>query len=150
MDECFRLLNQQSQYIRLTRETPRDGWLPFLNVQVKLSTDIVAVKWYRKETSKNMLINAKSAHPIAMKRAVVRNMFKTAAQVCTGENERSESLAVASSIANSNGYSARQCSQHSRRSLYHRTTDKRLPLCLPFISEQVSAAIQYPTSTTSR
>lgn len=27
MDECFRLMNEQSQYIRLTRETPNNGWL---------------------------------------------------------------------------------------------------------------------------
>ena len=77
-----------------------------------------------------------------MKRAVVRNMFKTAAQVCTGENERNESLAVASSIANSNGYLASRRPRHSRRSLCHRTTDNKLPLCLPFISDQFSAAVQ--------
>ncbi|VDL75157.1 unnamed protein product [Nippostrongylus brasiliensis] len=35
MDECFRILNQQSQHIKLTRETPSDGWLPYLNTQVK-------------------------------------------------------------------------------------------------------------------
>ena len=35
MDECFNILNQQSQYIKLTQETPCESWLPYLNTQVK-------------------------------------------------------------------------------------------------------------------
>ena len=66
MDECFKILNQQSQYIKFTREKPRDGWLPYLNAQVKLSDGIVRVKWYRKESSKNILVNVKSAHPASV------------------------------------------------------------------------------------
>ncbi|EYC14646.1 hypothetical protein Y032_0040g323 [Ancylostoma ceylanicum] len=104
MDECFRILNQQSQYIKFTRETPENGWLPYLNTKVKLSNGISQMKWYRKESSKNFLFNAKSAHPIAIKRAVIRNMFKTASMVCTGEQERCESRQMASQIASSNGY----------------------------------------------
>ncbi|EYC15092.1 hypothetical protein Y032_0021g380 [Ancylostoma ceylanicum] len=143
MDECFTLLNKQSQYIRFTRETPEDGWLPYLNTKVKLSNGIFKMKWYRKESSKNILVHAKSAHPIAIKRAVIRNMFKTAAMVCTGDRERYESRKMASQIASSNGYSVSQhsCKHHSvNRS--HNLSKNKLPLCLPFISDQVSAAIQ--------
>ncbi|VDM64183.1 unnamed protein product [Angiostrongylus costaricensis] len=32
MDKCFKLLNKQSEYIKLTREKPKENWLPFLNV----------------------------------------------------------------------------------------------------------------------
>ncbi|EYC11702.1 hypothetical protein Y032_0050g2055 [Ancylostoma ceylanicum] len=143
MDECFRILNQQSQYIKFTRETPKNGWLPYLNTKVKLSNGIFQMKWYRKESSKNILINAKSAHPFAIKRAVIRNMFKTASMVCTGEQERSESRRMASQIASSNGYTV---SQHSRKhhpvNRIHNHEGSRIPLCLPFISDEVSAAIQ--------
>ncbi|EYC34236.1 hypothetical protein Y032_0001g317 [Ancylostoma ceylanicum] len=48
MDECFKILNEQSQYIKLTRETPRESWLPFLNTQLKLSRGMVQVKWYHR------------------------------------------------------------------------------------------------------
>ncbi|EYB97674.1 hypothetical protein Y032_0138g2050 [Ancylostoma ceylanicum] len=143
MDECFRILNQQSQYIKFTRETPEDGWLPYLNAKVKLSNGILKMKWYRKESSKNILINARSAHPTAIKRAVIRNMFRTAAMVCTGDHERSESRKMASQIASSNGYFV---SQHSRKhhivNRNHNQSENKLPLCLPFISDEVSAAIQ--------
>ncbi|EYC27392.1 hypothetical protein Y032_0009g695 [Ancylostoma ceylanicum] len=68
------------------------------------------MKWYRKESSKNILAHAKSAHPVAIRRAVIRNMFKTDTMVCTGDRERYESRKMASQIASSNGYSV---SQHS-------------------------------------
>ncbi|VDL84039.1 unnamed protein product [Nippostrongylus brasiliensis] len=29
INECSRILNQQSQHIKLTRETTSDGWLPY-------------------------------------------------------------------------------------------------------------------------
>ncbi|EYC21254.1 hypothetical protein Y032_0020g81 [Ancylostoma ceylanicum] len=144
MDECFKILNEQSQYIKLTRETPREGWLPFLNTQINLSNGIMRVKWYRKGSSKNILIHAKSAHPAAVKRAVVRNMFKTAAKLCTGEEERYESRRIALKIANSNGYTTTQYQRRpSRAGTQSRTPrNSKLPLCLPFFSDKVSAAFQ--------
>ena len=103
MDECFRLLNQQSQYMKFTRQQPKDGWLPYLNVQFKLFNGLASVKWYRKKSSKNILVNARSAHPISV-RAVIHNMLKTATKVCTGEEERRESQRRVLEIARTNGY----------------------------------------------
>ncbi|VDO76112.1 unnamed protein product [Heligmosomoides polygyrus] len=114
MEERFRLLNEQSQYIRLTRETPSNGSLAYLNTQVRVSDGTVSVKWYRKPSPKNILIHAKSAHPAALKRAVVSNMFRKATRMCTGMNEYRESLLLASDIAVSNGYVA---STRHRRAL---------------------------------
>ena len=147
MDECFRILNEQSEYIKLTRETPRDGWLSFLNTQINLSDGALHVKWYRKETSKNILIHANSAHPSAIKRAVIRNMFKTATEVCTGQSERLESRRLAAQIALSNGYNIQQTRQRrSRRSRLHAATSQtmrnKIPFCIPFISDKVSMAIK--------
>ncbi|KAK6761080.1 hypothetical protein RB195_022228 [Necator americanus] len=90
MDKCFRILNQQSQYIRLTRETLKEGWHPYLKTQISASNDIIRVKWYRKERFKKILSHAKSAHPIAAKRAALRDMFKTASEVCSDNQERQE------------------------------------------------------------
>ncbi|EYC01492.1 hypothetical protein Y032_0106g3723 [Ancylostoma ceylanicum] len=143
MDECFRVLNQQSQYITLTRETPRCGWLPYLNTQVKLSNGMLNVKWYRKESSKNIIVHASSAHPAAVKRAVVRNMFKTALGVCSGEEERQSSLAQISNKLLSNGYKSRE---RRARKLHIPTSrvsrSNKLPLCLPFISDKISTEIR--------
>lgn len=34
MGTCFKLLNQQTEHVMLTRETPTENWLAFLNVQL--------------------------------------------------------------------------------------------------------------------
>ncbi|EYB90256.1 hypothetical protein Y032_0222g2630 [Ancylostoma ceylanicum] len=143
MDECFRILNQQSQYIKLTRETPRDGWLAYLNIQLMLSNGVVRVKWYRKESSKNIIVHAASAHPTAVKRAVIRNMLKTATDVCSGEIERQESLKQAFDILHSNGYQTKPRKTRRLRNVSSTVerSDKLL-LCLPFISDRISAAIR--------
>ncbi|EYC21311.1 hypothetical protein Y032_0019g3745 [Ancylostoma ceylanicum] len=143
MDECFRLLNEQSQYIKLARETPHEGWLPFLNTQLKISNGMVHVKWYRKESCKNIVIHARSAHPMTVKRAVIRNMFKTAVEVSSGEAERQESTRLASVIARENGYFSRG-QQHRRARTGSKTNEyhDKLPLCIPFISDRISDAIK--------
>ncbi|VDM55111.1 unnamed protein product [Angiostrongylus costaricensis] len=52
MDKCFELLNAESEYIKFTREKPKDKWLPFLNVQINRSENGYITKWYRKPSSK--------------------------------------------------------------------------------------------------
>ncbi|EYC30445.1 hypothetical protein Y032_0005g2653 [Ancylostoma ceylanicum] len=106
MDECFTILNQQSQYISFTREKPCDGWLPYLNTQLMLANGTLHVKWYRKESSKNIILHARFAHPTTVKRAIVRNVFKTALEVSSGASERQESLRIANEIMSGNGYSS--------------------------------------------
>ncbi|EYB95478.1 hypothetical protein Y032_0159g3283 [Ancylostoma ceylanicum] len=68
-----------------------------------LSNGVVRVKWYRKESSKNIIAHAASAHPTAVKCAVIRNMLKTATDVFSGEIERQESLEEAFNILHNNG-----------------------------------------------
>ncbi|EYB86087.1 hypothetical protein Y032_0286g1413 [Ancylostoma ceylanicum] len=143
MDECFTILNQQSQYISFTREKPCDGWLPYLNTQLMLANGTLHVKWYRKESSKNIILHARSAHPTAVKRAIVRNVFKTALEVSSGESERQESLRMANEIMSSNGYSSRpRRARKPTAANGGNRNERKLPLCLPFISDRVSAAIR--------
>ncbi|XGW34592.1 hypothetical protein V3C99_018497 [Haemonchus contortus] len=141
MDELFDILNRQSQYIKFTREVPHAGWLPYLNTQINISSGRYNVKWYRKNSSKNILLHAKSAHPGAVKCAVIRNMYKTATGVCTGEVEREESRKLASEIARLNGYGA----QHGRSGLkrhFPGNPENMVYLRLPFISDKISAEIR--------
>ena len=142
MDECFRLLNAQSQYIRFTREPPQNGWLPYLNTQIKLTNGIIRVKWFRKQNSKKILINARSAHPTAVKRAVLRNMFKTATGMCTDAERQEESRKLASRIANENGYAQQRKRRMTHPNNQNVDRQNKLPLCVPFICDHLSAAIQ--------
>ncbi|XGW05094.1 hypothetical protein V3C99_015904 [Haemonchus contortus] len=141
MDELFDILNRQSQYIKFTREVPHEGWLPYLNTQINISSGRYNVRWYRKSSSKNILLHSMSAHPEAVKRAVVRNMYRTAVGVCTGEVEREESRKLASEIAILNGYGTKQRKSGSKGySLINH--ENVVHLQLPFISDEISAEIR--------
>ncbi|EYB81532.1 hypothetical protein Y032_0380g336 [Ancylostoma ceylanicum] len=117
MDESFRIVNQQSQYIKLTREKPLDG-------------------------CKNILIHARSAHPIVMKRAVIRNMFKTAVELCTGDDEPKESRKLASVIAGANGYTVFPRHNKSHTVSGNISMQSKIPLWLRFTTDTMSAAVR--------
>ncbi|EYC41153.1 hypothetical protein Y032_0580g254 [Ancylostoma ceylanicum] len=143
MDRLFELMNKQSEHIKLTRENPEQNWLPFLNVQVHISGGTFRTKWYRKPSNKNIIVHSLSAHPTHTKRHIVGNMFRTAARVCSGNEEKGESLDLARTIAISNGYPPRErrgwqrCTQMRKRNA---NTDNKVQFCMPFISDEVSRA----------
>ena len=146
MDRCFQLLNEQSDLIKFTRETPEGGWLPFLNVQVHLARGVQATKWYRKSSSKNILVHYLSAHPKRMKQSVIRNMFRTAAKVSSGVEEKEQSLKLAREVAESNGYGKEEFSRKHSKRFYEQTAlspfADKIPFCVPYVSDEVTRVIR--------
>ncbi|EYC22134.1 hypothetical protein Y032_0017g3171 [Ancylostoma ceylanicum] len=143
MDRLFEMMNQQSEHIKLTRETPKQDWLPFLNVQIRISGGNLRTKWYRKPSNKNIIVHCSSAHPAQTKRAIVGNMFRTAVRVCSGSEEKHNSLGLATTIAISNGYAPERPHgwQRSKQTRKEHTNDKnKVQFCMPFISDEVSRA----------
>ncbi|XGW03292.1 hypothetical protein V3C99_014911 [Haemonchus contortus] len=74
-------------------------------------------------------------------------MFRTAAKVCTGEDERKESLEMARDIAQLNGYSIsptthKVFSSGAERRHGSAFMEGKVPFVLPFISDEVSTAIR--------
>lgn len=72
------------------RSSVRISWPPFLNTQIRVSNGQYSVKCYRKGSSKIIVIHAKSVDPSAVKRPVLRSMFRTATKVSAGDEERKE------------------------------------------------------------
>ncbi|EYB89038.1 hypothetical protein Y032_0237g3247 [Ancylostoma ceylanicum] len=146
MDKCFELMNGQNEHIKLTRDTPLDDWLPFLNAQINITNGICRTKWYRKPSNKNILVHLCSAHPTHAKKAIVTNMFRTAAGVCSGIEEKKESLALAQRVDAMNGYSKQISRSRKRKEVLPRGRDsthaEKIAFCLPFISDEVSTAIR--------
>ncbi|EYC14340.1 hypothetical protein Y032_0041g481 [Ancylostoma ceylanicum] len=143
MDRFFEIMNQQSEHIKLTRETPTQDWLPFLNVHIQISRGNLRTKWYRKPSNKNIIVHCSSAHPARTKRAIIGNMFKTAVRVCSGSEEKRESLGLATAIAVSNGYVPRRPQGWQRRYQTRRgntNIQNKVQFCMPFISDEVSRA----------
>uniref|UniRef100_A0A7I4XWM4 Reverse transcriptase domain-containing protein n=1 Tax=Haemonchus contortus TaxID=6289 RepID=A0A7I4XWM4_HAECO len=146
MDKCFELLNSQADNIRFAREKPNDKWLPFLNMQVQLERGFLRTKWYRKPTSKNILVHFRSAHPRKIKRAITANMIRTAKMVSSGGQEQVESVELAKKVALFNGYPLREW--HYGRPPQRKPHEPRcensekVPFCLPFVSDSVSLDVR--------
>uniref|UniRef100_A0A7I4YDC7 GIY-YIG domain-containing protein n=1 Tax=Haemonchus contortus TaxID=6289 RepID=A0A7I4YDC7_HAECO len=135
--ETLKRLNSHDANIAFTRKDPgRDGFLPFLNTKVRISEGYKEHLWYRKSASSNILLHSRSAHPVYM------NMYRTAVEVCTGNEEREESRRLALQIANLNGYTTRQQGSRSRSRPFPYGTEDKMYLQLPFISDRFSAVIQ--------
>ncbi|KAK6739453.1 hypothetical protein RB195_008128 [Necator americanus] len=145
MDTCFELLNQQSPYIRFTREKPKENWLSFLNVEIQWSNGEWKTRWFRKPSSKNILVHCLSAHPWKTKKSVVKNMFRTAVRVTSDVQERIDAINLAQRIANSNGYIgnvARRPDLGAQQEYATLVESNKINFCLPFITDDLIKAIR--------
>lgn len=145
VDTCFKVLNEQSQHIRLTREQPTEGWLAFLNVQVRLRQGSFETRWYRKPSSKNIVVHFLSAHPSSMKRAVINNMVRTAINVSSDNEHKAASREKAYNIAYANGYSIKCIPQYRRKRTSRvgsETDDTKIAFSIPFISDEFTRDIR--------
>ncbi|WKY02527.1 hypothetical protein Q1695_016084 [Nippostrongylus brasiliensis] len=146
MDLCFELLNNQAESIKLTREKPTGRWLPYLNVEVGLTGGKFHTRWYRKPSSKNIIVHFRSAHPSQTKRAVVKNMFRTAAMVSSNSDLKTKSLQMANRIAIENGYPDQDMPRGHRTpavaSGRRQLNDSRIVFKVPFVSDEVGTEIR--------
>ncbi|EYB83608.1 hypothetical protein Y032_0332g2753 [Ancylostoma ceylanicum] len=73
-------------------------------------------------------------------------MFRTAAWVCSGIEEKEESLALAQRVAAMNGYGKQISRSRKPKEVLPRVRDfthaEKIAFCLPFISDEVSTAIR--------
>ena len=104
INHYYDAINNMHNSIRLTIEKPVHDSLPFLNCLIKLREGKFITGWYRKPTSKNIIIHRGSAHPARTKINVLQNMVTTAQRVCSTEKERQKSVELANKIAKENGY----------------------------------------------
>ncbi|EYC43305.1 hypothetical protein Y032_0498g2548 [Ancylostoma ceylanicum] len=76
-------LNSQDPNIRFTVEEPDvNGFLPFLNAKVRIRNGSKEFSWYRKLSSKNIIIHSRSAHPIYTEANAVRNIRQKEDRIC--------------------------------------------------------------------
>ncbi|KAK6757052.1 hypothetical protein RB195_015094 [Necator americanus] len=94
------------------------------------------------------MINATSAHPIGMKKAIMRNMVKTATALCKGERERAETLELAIGIASLSGYTRSKSNTQSRATnkTMRIPREDRIPLCIPFVSDYLMCCYTLDTT----
>ncbi|EYC29660.1 hypothetical protein Y032_0006g3106 [Ancylostoma ceylanicum] len=86
-------LKSKDVKIKSTVEEPHDdGFLPFLNTRVKIHVGKKEIRWYKKKSSKNIILHSRSAHPLHMKVNVVENLKKTSDGICTTDSGSDEQV----------------------------------------------------------
>ncbi|EYC44643.1 hypothetical protein Y032_0455g1769 [Ancylostoma ceylanicum] len=84
-------LNSVNVNIKFIVEEPsRYGFLPFLNIKVRICNGKTAIRCYRKPSSKNVVLHSRSAHPTYMKVNVV--LVKSSKRIATTNSENDESI----------------------------------------------------------
>ena len=74
--EIFNTFNSIDPDIKFTIEKPNiQGWLAFLDCEVKIKNNKFFYRWYMKSLHSGNLMNAHSLVPLAMKRSFVANRF---------------------------------------------------------------------------
>ena len=137
LDRVF--TNLHTGAIKLSRESPdSDGWLPFLNVAIRIKQGRVETVWYRKQMKKDLIIHANSAHPQRTKLQAVRNMLYTAVAVSTSRHKEA-AREKALSIIKRNGYRDKELEARIRGPRYFPNAPT---LRIPFISDNFSIKLQ--------
>ncbi|EYC44647.1 hypothetical protein Y032_0455g1773 [Ancylostoma ceylanicum] len=97
-------LSSMDVNITLTVDEPsRDRFLPFLNTNARICSGKTDIRWYRKPSSKNIILHSRSAHHTHMEVNVVRNLVKTSERVATSTSENDEPI---QHILFENGYNS--------------------------------------------
>ncbi|EYC01795.1 hypothetical protein Y032_0104g3606 [Ancylostoma ceylanicum] len=77
-------LNAFDPHVLFTIErADNEGYLPFLNTKIRLSSGQKEYVWHKKAASANISVHSRSAHPQFIKANVVRNFKITKEKLCT-------------------------------------------------------------------
>lgn len=135
VDETYTKLHTGN--IRLSREqADENGWLSFLDVELRFTDGRLESRWYRKPAKKNIILQAHSAHSYRIKYNIMQNMIGTAKKV-SSENQIEYSLQSAYKILESNGYRSTWNSTASTKYTPGLPTAK-----IPFISDHFTRRTQ--------
>ncbi|EYC22806.1 hypothetical protein Y032_0016g2961 [Ancylostoma ceylanicum] len=121
--------------IKFTKEDrDEDGFLPFLNTRVRFCNGKPEIRWYRKPSSKNIMLHSRSAHPTYMKVNVVRNLRGTSERIAANDRESDETI---QRILSESGY--KNGSMNTWRP--HSAPDG-IALVLPYLNEHISKQVK--------
>ncbi|EYC20386.1 hypothetical protein Y032_0022g598 [Ancylostoma ceylanicum] len=134
LEETLANLNAVDVNIKFTVEEPSsDGFLPFLNTQVRIRNGMTEIRWYKKRSSKNILLHSRSAHPTFMKVNVVRNLIKTSGRIAASISEDDETI---KRILFDNGYNSGEVTTWRPYS-----TPDGIALVLPYLNEHYARRV---------
>ena len=144
---CQRL-NSIHPMIKFTMDVPNeDGFVPFLDIQVRVRSGTVQYKYYQKQTKKDLFINVSSAVSQNVKRNTVQAELQRAIQRCSEQEDISMATKTVSRKFLRSGH---RVETHNMTQLSHKPKPQRpgrvMNLPLPFISDSLNHEIRKAAS----
>ena len=146
---CNLLENQDDDgLLKLTLDYPdsKNKYIPFLNVEVKVDDDgSFNTRMFRKPQKKLLTLNYNSHHPGAVKAETVHNMFKTATEVSSNEENKVYSHKLVEQLLLNNSYSERvlhQIKNNKKKKKKKKAENTVTTLKVPFLSDQCTKEIR--------
>ena len=102
----------------------------------------IKTRLYRKPQRRNITIHAQSHHPKSMKYNTIRNSFKDAKEISSGNEEAKHSSAIVEKLYRCNGYRLSELKQETDDTVINDAPQKPGILCLDYVSEDVSNKIR--------
>ncbi|EYC19331.1 hypothetical protein Y032_0024g1025 [Ancylostoma ceylanicum] len=135
VEAALERLNDFDPRVSFTIERPDDnGYLPFLNTRVRITSGQKEWLWYKKPASANILVHSRSAHPNYVKANVVRNLMKTKHKLCTTTDVTVETTITR--ILDENGYNMIPAA-----AWFPYSAADGLPLVLPYVGDRPARAV---------
>ena len=140
--------------IKLTLDYPeqKEDYTPLLNVEIKIDRDgTLNTRLFRKPQKKLLTLYASSHHPTSIKEQTVANMYKTANDVSSCENNKQHSEKMVDELLTNNGYQHRVLEKLKSTSKTKRKRKKtasadsgirKSTLKIPYLSDQCTARIK--------
>ncbi len=140
--------NDSTGLLKLTLDYPTSSekFTPYLNTEVKINRDgSVNSRSYRKEQKKLLTLNASSHHPMAIKEHTISNMYATAKQVSSSEDNTLHSTKMVDNLLYNNGHGVKALNVSNKKKKKNKRrhpTNHVTTLKIPFLSDQCTAEIR--------
>ena len=71
IDSHLTMINSIHPKLKFTHETPKNGMLPFLDMEIINNNGCLSSRWYRKPTDTGLTLNFHSLAPLKYKKSVI-------------------------------------------------------------------------------
>ena len=141
-------LNAIEPNIQFTVERESNGCIPFLDVSVKKSGNLLTFQVYRKPTHTGRYLNFLSDHPTSHKSSVVSALFRRAITVCSTDKALKEEVDIIKRDLRKNAYPTRFVNNIYKKLRNPSAAEKAHPssrMCVPYLrgtSEVLTRALR--------
>ena len=104
IDSHLTMINSIHPKLKFTHETPKNGSLPFLDMEIINNNGCLSSRWYRKPTDTGLTLNFHSLAPLKYKKSVIISFVYRIYRACTSWLNFHEGISQAKNILMNNQY----------------------------------------------